>query len=285
MNELAKEENLSIREETPSSEKEFPEPEPAVAETKETAPLPDEVDETPDPSRLKAEIEELRLKREKAEQDALYWRQQKVDARADYFRGREKGEDTPVAPAIQPQGIGPPPRETDFDDYGKFVDALTDYKVQKAKAEWNADLLNKERQAQEYERQMTLREKLQRGFEKYDDFEEVTFDRSATHITPMIANILADCDYPEDVAYYLAKNRIEGVKISRMTPIQATRAIANLERELASQEPVKKEKPTIPSAPPPIKPLGSKDKLQKDPTTMTQKEYNAWRESQGARRF
>lgn len=283
MNELTKEENLPVEEEAEvPAEDAYVEPEP-VEEPEEP---PVEVDETPDPSTLKAEVEELRKQREKAEQDALYWRRQKAEARADYFIGRDRGEQPPATPPAATPGIGPEPQEADFDDYSKFIDAKTDWKVAKARAEWDVELRSREFQDRQYERQITLREKLQRGYEKYSDFEEVALDRSATHITPMIADILADCEYPEDVAYHLAKNRVEGVKISRMTPIQAARAIAIIERDLTAEgKPVDKPKPTATNAPAPIKPVGSKEKVTKDPNKMSQKEYNAWREQQGARRF
>ena len=247
------------------------------------------IDESPDPSRLKAQIDELEQKRKKAEEDAIYWRKQKAEARAEYFRDKREPERIAPTPPDIP-GIGPEPKPADFDDYDKYVSALTDHRVRKAKAEWEIDVSRKEQERTARQKADNLQAKLQEGYQKYQDFEEVIYDRSAIHITPMVVDIISDCDHPADLAYYLAKNRVEGVAISRMTPIQAARAIAKIEAKLentaeatTSTNPKRKQ---ITEAPPPISPVGSgKTGIQKDPEKMTQKEYEQWRLAQGARRF
>ena len=261
------------------------EPQPIIEGTQEAAPVEDEVDETPDSETLKAEIENLRKQREKAKKDAAYWRQQKAEARADYFKGRGREEGEPSQP-VKAVDVGPVPQPDAFDDYNKYIDALTDYKVNKAKAEWQREFKAEKSQSTAQERQQLLDTKLLEGYEKYPDFEDVALDNRKSYITPMIREILIDCDRTADLAYYLGNNPVEGVKISKMTPIQAARTIANIERDIiANESPVKHPKPTATSAPAPIKPIGSKGKVSKDPNSMSQKEYNEWRESQGARRF
>lgn len=252
------------------------EPEPVAAPV---------VDVTPDPAKLKADIEELEKKRKKAEEDAIYWRKQKAEARADYFRGKDHAETTP-APRPMPLGVGPEPNPKDFEDYDKFVVALTDHRVKVARAEWEQDTQRRTQEQAQQERSQSLQVKLQEGYQKYPDFEEVAFDRTATHITPMVVDILADCEHPADLAYYLAKNRVEGVAISRMTPVQAARAIAKIEAKLESAPPpAPSKKPS--NAPPPISPLGGGGAaaVQKDPEKMTPREFNEWRRSQGARPY
>lgn len=235
------------------------------------------IDEAPDPDKLRSEVEELEAKRQKAEEDAIYWRKQKAEARAEYFKGRDE---TPPPKTVATNE----PKAEDFDNYDKYVAALVDHRTQVARKQWEDDLARKESERSELDRRSTLQAKLQEGYKKYTDFEEVAFDRTASHITPMIVDILTDCENPADVAYYLAKNRTEGVSISRMTPVQAARAIARLEIKL-STEPTK-PKPIITGAPPPIKPVGSGNSgISKDPDKMTQKEYNDWRATQGARKF
>jgi hypothetical protein len=257
-------------------------PETAVTEEKT-------VDETPNPEVLKSQIEQLKNQRKEAEEKALYWRKQKAEARAEYFRGDRVPESKPTLPPEVP-GIGPEPKPSDFEDYDKYVAALTDHRVRKARVEWEMDTARKEQERNARQRSENLQTKLQEGYQKYPDFEEVAFDRSASHITPMIVDILADCEHPADLAYYLAKNRVEGISISRMTPIQAARAIAKLEAKLEGQPPQTptpppQRKPTT-GAPPPINPVGAgKSGIQRDPEKMTQKEYEQWRLSQGARKF
>lgn len=251
---------------------------PGVEATEAEAPA-EEVDETPDPSTLNTEIEELKKLRQKAEEDAIYWRKQKAEARAEYFRGRQEEPEQKSPPAQ----VGPEPRVEDFDDYNKYVAALTDHKVKAARTQWEQDWQKREQQQSQQQRASQLQQKLQEGYQRYPDFEEVTFDPTATHITPMVVDILAECDHPADIAYHLAKNRVEGVAISRMTPVQAARAISKIEATLAAGPPPAKK---TTKAPPPITPSGPGPTAPtKDPEKMSQKEYAAWRESQGARRY
>lgn len=262
--------------ETPPAEPEAP------AVSGEQAPAAQ--NEPPDPAALKAEIEELGKKRKQAEEDAIYWRKQKAEARADFFRGRDEHA-PPAGTPTPPAGIGSEPVAADFDDYNGYVKALADHRVKVAKAEWDREAQRRQNEQSSRERMQALHAKLQDGFAKYNDFEEVAFDRTATHITPMIVDLLADCDSPADVAYYLAKNRVEGVAISRMTPIQAARAITKIEARLTGVPPAPQTK-KISGAPPPINPIGSKSSgLTIDPDKMTPKEFAKWRESQGARRY
>jgi hypothetical protein len=247
---------------------------------------PKGVDVTPDPTKVQSEIEDLRKQREKAEADAIYWRKQKAEARSDYFKGGRAEERQPPPPVEVP-GLGPEPRPADFEDYDKYVGALTDYRVKKARSEWEMDAVRREQEKTSRQRAEDLQVKLQEGFSKYGDFEEVVFDRTASHITPMIVDILADCEHPADVAYYLTKNRVEGVAISRMTPIQAARAIAKLEDKLvnAPSQPPTVRKTT--NAPAPINPItgAASGSGEKDPNKMSNKEYAEWRAKQGARRY
>ena len=100
----------------------------------------------------------------------------------------------------------------------------------------------------------------------------------------MIAAILSELDNPSDVAYYLARNRAEGLAISRLQPVAAVKAIARIESEIAKtlSTPGKGSS----NAPPPIKPLGSGESFQeKNPEKMTQREYERWRKEQGVKYF
>lgn len=256
---------------------------PATPEPATPSESPAAIDQRPDPEKLKAEIEELEQKRKKAEEDSIYWRKQKAEARAEYFRGGQQPPQQPQAPT----GIGAEPKPGDFDNYDAYVGALTDYRVKKARAEWEMDQQRRNFHQAQQQKTEELHTKLQDGYKKYPDFEEVVFDRTAVHITPMVVGILAECDSPADVAYYLTKNRVEGVAISKMTPLRAAREIARIEAKLAAgPSPPINQPQRISNAPPPITPVGSGPSgTTKDPEKMTPKEFAAWRESQGAKRF
>lgn len=274
----------------PAPEAETPEVDSPVETPVETQTeeAPRQIDEAPDPASVQAEIERLKRQREEAEEKAIFWRKKKAQARADFFRGSEGGQQPqPQQPA--PVNVGPEPQPADFDDYNEYVKSLTDHRVKMARASWEAEEREREAQTAKRQRAETLQQKMQEGFSKYNDFETVAFDPTAAHITPMIVDILADCENAADVAYHLAKDRVEGVRISRMTPGQAAMAIARLDAGFSNpQRPPAQAASTKKhsSAPPPIKPVGSGPAgPTKDPEKMTQKEYEQWRISQGARRF
>jgi hypothetical protein len=231
-------------------------------------------DETPDPNAIRAEVEELKKERERI-------RAENKEARAKFFREQQRGVKPPPPPAEKPPELEPEPKVDDFDDYSDYAKALVAHEVKKARSEWDKQAVERDRNLEYQRKDSELYGKIQRGFEKYEDFREVALDESVP-ITPLIKEILFDCESPEDVAYYLGKNITDAIKISHMTPLAAAREIAKIELAIKEQKPPEKQ---ITKAPPPIKTLGSKAKVQKDPTQMTQKEYEAWRKSQGAKPY
>jgi len=101
-----------------------PAPEPVpVPSTTEPAPVP--VDTAPDPASLDPEIKRLQEVKEKARKDAEYWRREKAQARADYFKSRQQSYQAPPVPP--PVSEPKPPRQEDFDDYAKYQEANSKY--------------------------------------------------------------------------------------------------------------------------------------------------------------
>lgn len=243
------------------------------------------IDQPPDPAALKAEIERLEAVKKKAQEDAAHWRQEKARARAEYFKPTREDEKPPTPPAVD-LGIGLPPSQDDFNDYDKFNDAKIAYEIKKARATWEREEAIKQADTQRQQRVSGLQERINQGFEKYPDFEEVALDQTVP-ITPLIMEVLAETESPADIAYYLGKNRAEAIKIARMTPMAVARAIARIELEIKNAGPAPLiPKPNISGAPAPIRPVGSGNPvLEKDPNKMSQKEYEAWMNGRGAKRF
>src|SRR4030042_958547 len=67
------------------------------------------VDLPPDPAALQAEIDRLVEVGKKAKEDTQYWRKQKADARAEYFKSRGEAPPPPQAKSAEDLGIGPEP--------------------------------------------------------------------------------------------------------------------------------------------------------------------------------
>ncbi len=243
---------------------------------------PGTVDQAPDPASLKAEIDRLEKVRKEAEEKTIYWRKQKAESRADFFKVQREPE--PVKPAEPDLSVGPEPRKEDFDDYDKYNEAKIAFEIKRARTAWERDETVKSQDQTRQTKMFNLQKKIEQGYQKYPDFEEIALDRTVP-ITPLIAEILAESENSHDIAYYLGKNRAEAIAISHMTPIQAAKAIGRIETEIAKAGGITPSPPKITGAPAPINPLGSGNVVNKDPEKMTQREYEAWRKSQGARQF
>lgn len=246
------------------------------------SPQPPHIDEPPDPTKLQADIEELQRKREKAETDAKYWRDQKARERAEFFR--ERGQQPP-ATQQPPMSTEPQePKLANFEDYDKYVEAVADFRADRKIKAWERERANREVIQSTQEKEAVFYQKLDEGNNRYEDFERVVYDPSATHITAMVKSILMELDSPADVAYYLARNRAEGIVISRMTPYKAAQAIGKIEAEVSKTLPNNNKKP-VTAAPPPITPLGSRETSDKDPEKLTGKEYEQWLRGRGVKMF
>jgi len=249
------------------------------------------VDTAPDPASLKSEIERLTEVREKAKRDADYWRREKAQARGDYFRGRQQ----PISPGAPLQPSEPkPPRQDEFDDYQKYQDAhskfvadLVDYRTTQRIQSWEQAQVQKNAEVSYQQRLGTLQEKINTGFEKYPDFEDVAMAETVP-INQVVMDVLAETEHPEDSDYYLGKNRDEAIQFSRMNPLAAARAIARIEMNLKENTPPNQginQPRTISNAPPPIKPLGSVNTVKRDLEKMSQREFESEMERRTGRRF
>ena len=244
---------------------------------------PGTVDVAPDPAALKAEIERLQKIQKEAEEKAIYWRKQKAEARADFFKSRGEPAPPPAAPP-QDLGIGPEPKQEEFEDYQKYLDAKISFEVTKAKTTWDRDQARRRADEMHQQKMASLQAKIGEGFQKYQDFEETALAPEVP-ITPMIMDILSDSERPAEIAYYLGKHRSEAIQISRMHPLAAVRAITKIEMGLTGAGNNPAMNPPITAAPPPIKPVGSTHTVEPDLEKLSQKEFEAIMQKRTGRRF
>lgn len=189
-------------------------------------------------------------------------------------------------PKAVPDFNDPKPNQDDFEDFEEYNDALLDWKVDKKLAEQKAEDDAAENEVIEKELEEKFRTKLAEGEEKYADFSESITDPTVP-IHAGIVNLLRDTDNPADVAYYLTKNRKECASISQMTPNRAAIALGKIDAKFEAEpvqklppEELEKKKQSIPEAPAPITPIGSRETVTKDPDKMSQAEYEAFRTAQ-----
>jgi len=77
-----------------------------------------------------------------------------------------------------------------------------DFEVKKAKINWDKDQERKQSEKAYQTKMQTLHERMDEGYKKYSDFEDVALNPTVP-ISPMIVEILSESENPADVAYYL----------------------------------------------------------------------------------
>lgn len=236
-------------------------------------------DTVPEKTPYQKRIDELTRKRREAERRAAI-AEARLEER-DKLRAEENTKPEPIDETGKPD-------EDDFDTYDEYYTALASWQVEKKIAEWKKAEDDSKQAAFITQQEANFRAKLAKGTEAYEDFNEVVFDETVP-ITETIVSILRDTENPSDIAYYLGKNRKEASQISRMTPIQAAKAIGKIEAEIAAdraENPAPKVEPKpkpITKAPPPITPVGSTTVITKDPDKMSHEEYRKWRKEGGGK--
>ena len=170
------------------------------------------------------------------------------------------------------------PRIDNFNNFDEYVAAKAEYIAGK-KIE---STLSERDKRQSVERETTERTKTVESWNKrvaaataeMPDFEEVITSSDVPMTQPMQQAIM-ESEFGPKLAYYLANHPDEAQDIADMSPIGAIRTLGRIEERLANAKP--EVKPT--DTPPPIKPIGARATVAKDPGKMSDAEYEKWRKS------
>jgi hypothetical protein len=241
----------------------------------EQVPAPEpEVTATPEPEIIAQEAEQPE------EKPAKTFTQEELDAMVGkrLARERRKWEREQALKAPEPKAQTPatlPDRDIDPDAY---ADALAARKAEEL-------LAQREAERQQRELLMAYKEREEVAFEKYDDFEQVVYNRSLP-ITTVMAETIQASDIGPDVAYYLGSNPREAERISRLSPYLQAKEIGKIEAKIVDNPPVKKTT----NAPPPIKPVtaktaGAPSRDTTDPRSVKDMSTSEWIEAERLRQI
>jgi hypothetical protein len=230
-------------------------------------------------------IDELTRDKREAEREAAYWRQRAETREANEAKAAEaKASEKPTPDK--------------FDDYGAYVEALTDWKSdQKIKA--NNETLKaesaKEREARERgERWQKRRASVS---EKLTDFDEVVGAAAHVRINQFVSDALNESDREAELVYKIAQDPSIADRLNAMTPRQAALEIGRMESALqtVSAEPDPDEVPVeikpeakapvrkTTTAPAPIKPIAKGGSTAVDLSRLKGDDYVKARAAQGAK--
>lgn len=217
---------------------------PAQPAVETTEQKPDDASATSKQQELDSEKERKRLQRIMDRANRRYGeekaRRELLEAELQKFKSQAEPKAAPL------QGE---PRLEQFDDIEKYAEAKAEWRKTQALKEYE------QRQRENSNKERTQRiskdweERIATASEKYDDFEDVVGEIKP--VNPISVAIMRAENGP-DVAYHLAKNQKEAVRLLSLEPMDQVIEIGRLSAKLALQPPVAKE----PSkAPPPITPV------------------------------
>jgi hypothetical protein len=200
-----------------------------------------------------SELDDILQKRLAKEHRKLE-RQARLEVENEYLRKQQAQPQPQVQQPVQEASGEPKPEN--FQTYEDYIEAVTDWKVE---AKLNAKLQSLQEQSQQRKQQTaqasheaTIAEKLSKGDEKYDDFDEVVRTNPKLQVTIAMRDAIGDSEISEDIAYYLGTHTEESASIAGMTIVQQIKAIERLEKKLTAPAQI----PRVSQAPKPADLVG-----------------------------
>lgn len=234
---------------------------PDVKESKETVQTPKEDDK-------KAVETKTADKKQSRAQRRIQRQQDEIKALKEQIATQESKPSK-----VKEEAKAPEPEE--FEDYEAYETALAEFESTAKKP----DTKPEKKENKDDGLATRIAEMREDGIEDYSDFEELV---SVTDLalTVDIINEALDSENPSEIVYYLAKNKKETLRISKLTKKQIQKEILKIELKL-------EEKPTVNSlkaasnAPEPINPIdGSSPEVRTAETATSYNEFERMRTAQ-----
>ena len=181
---------------------------------------------------------------------------------------QQKGDASPKTEAAPKpsQESGKPQAET-FTTYDEYIEALTEWKVEQKEKARAAETAKEEakRTAQRQTETFVSRVAETAKEAGYADIADVINDADVP-LTPAIQAAILRSEVGPKIAYHLAKNAAEALRISKLDPVDAVLAIGEIRAKLiAKPEPQAKRVSKAPAPPKPVSGSGSAEWDLTDP--------------------
>lgn len=195
-----------------------------------------------EPSKAVRELIEQRKKRQKAEQEAAYWRGQ-AEARA-----------TQPEPTKQPAPVvqGPPqtPKLDDYETFDEYEKAKEEYVIQAAEHR----IAQRIQQQQQASRAQTVEQAFEARFAQAAKEDPTILEIRNDNTLPVskvMGQLIQHSDEGIQVLKWLGKNREEAARISRLDPMRTAIEFGKIEASL-SAAPKQEQPKKVSAAPAPI---------------------------------
>lgn len=237
---------------------------------------------------FKRRVDRLNQKLSEREQEIEYWK--KVALQNANVIPQEQVQ-TPQ-PAFQP--VAPittdRPDISQFDDIGKYTEALTDWKLQQTLNQMNQQRELEQLQHQQIQLMQSYQSRAAEFMKTAPDFNEAIAEAEEMGAPPLgqeVISAIMESEVGPQISYWLAKNVNKAVELAQMSPARRMKEIGKIEAQFTKTAPTSTTAPTTrqTAAPAPIKPVnGSAPKPTKSEYEMTPQEYMAYRNSLKGRR-
>lgn len=139
---------------------------------------------------------------------------------------------TTAAPAVPaPAVLTGKPKAEDFDKQEDYVEALTDWKLRDVETRKEIAAA----QQLESQRASVFEDRWNKAADTIPDFDDVMLEaKGRLALTPTMQSILIDMDKGPEVTYHLAKQPAEALRISKLSPMAAGRALWEIEKGLTT---------------------------------------------------
>lgn len=180
------------------------------------------------------------------------------------------------------------PKADDFENHSDYIEALTDWKTEQALNKRDQKLLNDRLKSEQEAVKATYNEKVAEFKKTAKDFDQALKKVADIPISPAFQALVMNSPNGPALAYELAKNRDEFLRISKLSPLECGVEMGKLEARLENKPSADTEgKKTITKVPKPIHPVGGgKGVVPKSiyDSTISQTEYEKLRAEQRAAR-
>ena len=226
-------------------------------------------------------INKLNSRLSAKEEEAAYWR-------AEALKAKSRSESSDSTSQAKPKNEGKP-KADDFESHEDYVDALTDWKVEKKIFDYEEKKRGEAIKNEYASKAKTHADRVNSFVQSHSDFHEVLEEVSDVRLSGVVQELIIESDLGPDLMYHLAKDQDELERICALTPLAAAKAIGRLEIKLggSKNENEKLNNKKISKAPNPPTPIRSKSEKSGKKTIfdddLTQAEYEALRRKQRSR--
>ena len=202
--------------------------------------------------------------------DELTRKFREAERRATYYEGLATR-----STAQNPADDAAKPEADQFEDYGEFVEALTDWKVAQTTKTLAQDAA---RGVVQHERQANYQDRLVETKATIKDFDEVMGKAADMQIADYVAEAVQDSERGPEIFYHLAQHPDVADRLNGLSPLKAAMEIGRIEAQLTAPA-VKRAS----QAPVPITPITPGSNASVNLQTADQATYEAERKRMGSR--